>query len=397
MYDLDKVQPGQLITSKLIDAIIDAIVDLDNRLTALTNKVSALQGQASGPAIYGLSPNPAVVGQQLTVTGQNFQLPMSGDTVTLGSVPITQFLGTPSQTVFAFLVPNTLPNISLAGTPQTLSITNASGGPTATAGVTVQAAPILGALGILYDTGPTQNVITQNSAMTLGFTVSTQFPTTGGPFAIQVSASVGTASGWSIDFLDSNQNPTNSSTTTFNATGSTSIQTQKVWLQVTATTATATNANLVVTASCTAAGVQAAPAPTPNLALTYGQSPPVPDNRIRVSLATWATPTAQNNTAPPVTVKAGQALTMSFSVTTNAIGTYQAQFSMPSGWTPADSTKLTQTLPANTTGATQTGLPVPITYTAPSTPGSATLTLTVQETTAPTFAVTFTQQVTVTS
>jgi hypothetical protein len=100
------VQPGDLITSGLLNQILSDIIDLQTR-------VAVLEGDKGVPLLSGRTPTgDAPLLSLLTVFGSGFDPTPSNNVVQLGGIAITSFVGNQnSQTQLSFQVPNQFPAV----------------------------------------------------------------------------------------------------------------------------------------------------------------------------------------------------------------------------------------------------------------------------------------------
>ena len=85
--ELENIQPGDLITSNLMNRIVDKLNSLETRVGLL----EAVGPEGEAVVITGLLPSgPVGLGSELRVTGRNFGLP-SANVVTIDNIQVTQF------------------------------------------------------------------------------------------------------------------------------------------------------------------------------------------------------------------------------------------------------------------------------------------------------------------
>lgn len=107
--EIEKVRPGDVITSELMNVIITKLNDLDEKVSSLP---SGGGGTPGGPPNIPLTFLPTAtvgqaVGAEVTVTGQ-FDFPPGLNTVTLDGQPITNFRDGSNLTTLKFLIPETI-------------------------------------------------------------------------------------------------------------------------------------------------------------------------------------------------------------------------------------------------------------------------------------------------
>jgi hypothetical protein len=100
-----EVRPGEIISSDLINYILDELEDLDERVAALeTGGTPAEQVQ-----ITGFDPsNQVEAGQILSVLGKNFAFPPSSNAVTIDDTSVTSFRPDSTGSELKFVVPTSL-------------------------------------------------------------------------------------------------------------------------------------------------------------------------------------------------------------------------------------------------------------------------------------------------
>ena len=119
----DDVRPGDVISSSLMNFILDKLSEIDDRVTDLEQG-----GGSSGQLLITAfePPNQLPVGQLLTVIGTNFVFPPEGNNVTVDGTPITSFQPDSTSTHLRFIVPNTI-SAPPGGRNVTIRVSNANG------------------------------------------------------------------------------------------------------------------------------------------------------------------------------------------------------------------------------------------------------------------------------
>ena len=130
--DLQQVQPGDLITADLMNALLSSVSDLEVRVAELE---AGSGTTATGPVVTSTSPAQTVqVGGLLALFGLNFS-PLSSTQVKVGEATVTQFApGSDSQTL-RFSVPQ------LSGLPRSVPITVTTPSGTSSPAVVMQVTP----------------------------------------------------------------------------------------------------------------------------------------------------------------------------------------------------------------------------------------------------------------
>ena len=118
-----EVRPGEIISSDLINYILDELQDLEERVAALeTGGTPAEQVQ-----ITGFNPsNQVEAGQVLSILGTNFAFPPSGNTVTIDSTSVTSFRPDSTSSELKFVVPTSLV-VPTGGKNFKITVTNSKG------------------------------------------------------------------------------------------------------------------------------------------------------------------------------------------------------------------------------------------------------------------------------
>jgi hypothetical protein len=167
----DHVSPGQLISSSLMNLILDALSSMDDRLSALEGGATSSNG---GVVITGINPSgPVQVGQPLTVTGLNFGFSIGAQQVFIDDVPINAFLAGSSDQKLVFTVPASITNVPAQGRSATLSIGNGIGSPAKRAIFLLPAFVLTGGVDVNY-VGSTTGAITPNAPATFQFTIKSE-------------------------------------------------------------------------------------------------------------------------------------------------------------------------------------------------------------------------------
>ncbi len=151
-----KVNPGDLIASAYLNQIIDALSGLDQRVS----KLEAV-GSVTNPVIITgfTATQPVHVGDQIEVDGAGFMIPSVLNQVSIGGVVVTGFAFSSSSTKLVFTVP-ALPTATPAGTPFTVTVTNANGSATSQ--------PIIIQSAVVAPAGRTQFVFSTPPVMPVG-------------------------------------------------------------------------------------------------------------------------------------------------------------------------------------------------------------------------------------
>jgi len=129
---LPRVNPGDLITADFLNALIDNISDLRDRVAELETGVAA----GTSVRITGFNPPPPPagegqrIGQVLQIFGDNFAWPPQSNTVTIqnfgvpsgGTATISEFQPGSRPNQLEFVIPTTIAGIIAAGTDVTIRV-----------------------------------------------------------------------------------------------------------------------------------------------------------------------------------------------------------------------------------------------------------------------------------
>jgi hypothetical protein len=259
------VRPGDLIRTDLTNAIVSLLADLDNRVAAL----EALGPPSAGVQIISWSPTTPRVGEQMTITGENFDFSTRAAVVRFNSTIVPDFDPNSSDSQLIFIVPD-VPGLADAGTQVTMAVSNRS--TTATRLVTLLPRPqvFVGNVNLGF-------VSASPAPLAAGQPAMLQFvATSDGAPAVTVALSASVSTGWTgIQIMDGSSPPIvlPSRQITIPAHGQTPFNVQ---IPIPAGIASGTG----FTATVEAAGGGAAASTLKQL--TVGQSAPPPDPNVNV-------------------------------------------------------------------------------------------------------------------
>ncbi len=112
--NVEKVNPGDLITAGYVNSIVDALDSLQAQIDAL----GVTSVPANTPVIDTVDPSPDVpAGSTMTIHGHNFGVPAVLNTVTVDGIPLNDFQAGSTDTVINVGVPG-----NLSGVPGTKSL-----------------------------------------------------------------------------------------------------------------------------------------------------------------------------------------------------------------------------------------------------------------------------------
>jgi len=272
------VQPGDLISSTLMNQVIDELV-------ALRQLVDALQVVTTNVAITSITgPNPLHPGDPITINGRGFVVPASLNSVTIGGLAAPDPSGTSTQ--LTTVVPTNL-GVQSGGQFFDVVLNNARGGP---AKMSIQISPKVvapaGHTSVTYKTAPVlpaengnPGTIHANISYIFGYEIRA-FANLPGNYSVSVTT-VGDPT-WSAVLLgDTGTSPRDSSVFPLGADQVNGVP-ANIRVQVNAgVTGTATlRVDLVETTS----GTAVTPANNIDVLLGIGQVPPSPQSIIRVAL-----------------------------------------------------------------------------------------------------------------
>ncbi|HED32972.1 MAG TPA: hypothetical protein ENJ08_01980 [Gammaproteobacteria bacterium] len=116
------VRPGDVISSDLINSIMDKISELNSRVVELERGVDE-----SNVRIISFSPpNQIEVGGILSVSGKNFSIPVSLNTVKVSGIQVLEFFSTSTSNKIEFRMP-AIPGLPDGGDDLVIEISNANG------------------------------------------------------------------------------------------------------------------------------------------------------------------------------------------------------------------------------------------------------------------------------
>lgn len=320
--NFSQVHPGDLITADLMNGLIDAIKNLQTRVSDLESATGA--NSVTITNITGVT-SPIRVNTRVTATGTNFATPATLNTLTIDGTPVTNLSTIESSpTKLVFDAPN-VTGLPESGKLVTLQVTNALG----TGSRQFVLAPVLqvatGNIQVVYTAAPVLQVgqnISLGQSYIFTFRV-TAFATLGGNYRVQPS--ITGASGWSAQVLQESGDTPGSGI--FNIPGTPSGASKDVRIRVTlgpAGGAGTLNVNVV-----TEQESQVLPGNV-GITITPGQPAPSPETRVRISLAT---PAPVNGRVPFTRNQVGA---IGFLVAVTQAGNYTvaAQMRNTTGWTP---------------------------------------------------------------
>lgn len=204
--DFDDVRPGDLITAKFMNRVLDALEDLEDRLSKVEDQLEGTSPDNS-VQIDDINPNgPYEVGQEIRVKGENFEYSLGALRVKVGNQQVNAFkLGT-SDTKLVFNIPG-IPNLS-GETDLDLQVENSSSTDSQTITVKPKPIPLEGSVDVVFN-GVTPSTIESNKQATFEYMLTSDLNkeatlTLDPQFSSQAGIDV---SSWSPEVLDKNDNP----------------------------------------------------------------------------------------------------------------------------------------------------------------------------------------------
>ena len=140
---LENVNPGDLIKSEDWNRLVAAINDLDGRIAQLEI------GGGKAPRITQVLPSGAVTaGDTIRIFGSNFDFSQGGHSVFFGNTRALTFLNGSSDTLLIVQLPNVIEGATETGTPMTLTVGNLVD--TTSQAITVKSKPVVVSGGIQF-------------------------------------------------------------------------------------------------------------------------------------------------------------------------------------------------------------------------------------------------------
>jgi Methyltransferase domain/IPT/TIG domain len=103
--DLARVQPGDLITAELINAIIDSLQAIDAKTDECLKRINPPPSAPAAPFIKLIDPPQAEAGQIIDIRGGGFLASLKDNEVAIGGLPVTTF-GKVTTSLIQAMVPN---------------------------------------------------------------------------------------------------------------------------------------------------------------------------------------------------------------------------------------------------------------------------------------------------
>jgi hypothetical protein len=314
------IRPGDLIRADLTNAIVGLLADLDNRVAAL----EALAPPGAGVKIISYSPATPRVGDQMIITGEDFDFTTRAAVVRFNSTIVPAFDPSSIDSQLVFIVPD-VPGLADTGTQVTMAVSNRSS--TATRLVTLLPRPqvFVGNVNLAFVSASPAPLVAAQPAMV-------QFvATSDGAPAVTVALSASVSTGWTgVQIMDAASPPAvlASRQITIPPHGQTPFNVQ---VPIPAGIASGTAFTLTVQA----AGGGAAASTLKQL--TVGQSTPPPDPNVEVQFRGVDAGTLAGSTltlAPSTTAE------FTFDVALAAVGSYDFAVALQpttSAWVTANS------------------------------------------------------------
>ena len=119
----ENVRPGDVISSDLMNYILDKLEEIDQRVLSL----EAEEATAGEVDIADFDPPIQVeIGRVLAILGSNFEFPSELNTVTIDNIEVLEFRPASTSARLEFIVPD-VPDVSTGGKNVTINVTNSKG------------------------------------------------------------------------------------------------------------------------------------------------------------------------------------------------------------------------------------------------------------------------------
>jgi hypothetical protein len=323
---LQHVQPGDLVTSDLLNKVIDELV-------SLRQAVNALQVTTTNVFISGVSgPTPLRPGAIITINGQGFVVPASLNAIAIGGVGVPDVSGVSTQLVTK--IPEGLV-VSAGGQLFDLLLNNARGSAKTQLSIMPRVVVPFGHTDIRYAVAPVipggqpgeQGPIAASSQYVFGFRL-TAFADQPGSYAVAATSS---DPAWTAVLLgDSGTTPRTSNLFQIGPEPNDGVGTD---VRLLVNSAPAGSASVHIDVIETSPGTQVTPANTV-VTLTVGQPPPVPQDKIRIVLQDAEAPAVIEGTHVKYAAPRGVPGGILFRIFFKESGDYElkAALSQPGGW-----------------------------------------------------------------
>jgi hypothetical protein len=280
---LEKVKPGDLITSAFMNALLTQLESLEGRVAALEG--GAQPDQTVKITGFEFNTNPLRVGHQLMVKGQNFSVPSELNDVTIGGVEVSSFAINGGDGQLGFVIPE-ISGLNEGGSSVVVEVSNAKGSDSDTLNVSPKLVIPQGSIQVLYVIPPVMPINAPHieSAKAYIFTFNVKaIASQQGNYTL--TPSVTGATGWAAELLEDNGDTVRTSNVITMAGNPTTGVNRNIRVRVKVPAAqangTAGTVRLAVAENTPGTGV------TPGnkqITVTVGQPPPTPDNRVRIML-----------------------------------------------------------------------------------------------------------------
>lgn len=279
---LEKVKPGDLITSAFMNALLSQLESLEGRVAALEGGTQPDQTvKITG---FEFNTNPLRVGHQLMVKGQNFSVPSELNEVTIGGVEVKSFAINGGEEQLGFTIPD-IDGLSESGSSVVVEVSNAKGSDSDSLNVSPKVVIPQGNIQVLYKIPPVMvGSLNIESAKAYIFTFDMKaFASQQGNYTL--TPSVIGASTWTAELLEDNGDTVRASNViTLPANPSVGeLRSIRVRLKIPAAQANGTAGTLRLAVTENTPGTGVTPG-TAQFIVTVGHPPPTPDNRVRIML-----------------------------------------------------------------------------------------------------------------
>lgn len=324
--DFDEVRPGDLITAKFMNRVLNTLENLDERLSTVEEQVD---GESPGDSVQidGVEPDePYRVGQEIRVHGRNFEYSLGALRVEVGRQPVNRFEPGTSDRKLVFSVPG-IPGLS-GETDVDLSVENSTSATSRTITVEPRPVPLEGTVDVVFN-GVTPTTIETGQSATFKYTLVSDLNKQATlkldpQFSSQAGIDVGD---WSPELLDKQDTPISG-----NELRLSPRQTQIVQVRVPAVTGSGNfTVELLVKADGTGYGTSG------KRSFTIGSATTPPDNNIQPGTPTLGPASSGASlSGSELTLEEGGAARVRYPVTFTRAGTYDLSSTLAdanSGWT----------------------------------------------------------------
>jgi hypothetical protein len=321
--DFDDVRPGDLITAKFMNRVLDTLEGLDDRLSEVEDQ---LDGKSDNVQIDEIKPTgPYEVEQEIRVEGKNFEYSLGALRVKIGNQRVNAFQPGTSDSKLVFNIPG-IPGLR-GETEVDLQVDNSSSSVSQTITVKPKPTPLEGSVDVVFD-GVTPSTIESNEPATFEYTLTSDLNKQATlKLDPQFSSQAIDVNNWSPEVLDDGDNPLSNNELTLSPR-----ETKTVQIRVPTITGSGDfSLELVVKADGTGYGTSG------KKSFTIGSETVPPDNNIQPGSPELGQASLYASlSGSTLTLGEGGAARIRFPVTFTRAGTYNLSFALEdesSGWT----------------------------------------------------------------